>query len=228
MRTVTLTKNRQMAYVLTKSDISRISGLLLEYKISTRIEVECGDDIKLHPSDIAELLDLSNTGERKITKIHWQDDYRSSPWDFSLEFSFRRYLPVVLEVKGPDDQATLLFKKVLEVVDSTRQWYSWGAVARQYTPFLTGISGGLFIACVLGIATGIRRDVALTWIAPAYMAMARQSIFALFFPVGIFEIGKGAEERAKFEKRRTFLFGGVGLAILVSILANAISHRLGF
>lgn len=232
-------RERSHAMVLTADDIAAIVRLLGAAYEGLTIAASCSDGSKLSTADAKELLEYENPRFRRIESLRIRSGEivedgcvlmisgrTDSTWGFSIS--------------DDDDKRALALANELEKrLNDCKPWYS---ILTRISPMVAfwAIAFTLLVISTWWrvLATGhfptasnISYVELIYFVAPLVLAYVLIFSYAdrgwrWLFPTVWFCIGRQNREFEKRARVRYWIFGGVGLAIIVSVLANLISHML--
>ena len=191
-----------------------------------KIRVECVRGLTLHPQNVEEVTEISNVGRTEINAITFSSPYGSSP-DAEITFDRVDSPSIRLDISGDDADVSRVGLEFERVVEQCRSWH-WPTAKLQPMLFTVMLPMTFLLAATFVIAIHIKGSFAIS-VASGSVLLIMWIVFSkLFFPRCIFVIGKGADAIRVYSARRTQLFSGVGLTLVVGIILAFIVHRIGW
>ncbi len=204
----------------------------LEYTV----RLSDGSSITCDSAD--EVLGVQNSRERRITSIWMDTPYRSEP-RIEVKLNTEWYSdPVEYEVAGSEKDVFHSYDRLREYFSGVRQWYSFIAKPGlrmwfAFQAFLVLIFGfsTYWLERLLGIELSANLGASILLSLGGFWTISLVVVLCFFalrkwlLPTGIFAIGDGVDRYSGIVTARKVIGGGIILALLVSLLASAISAQ---
>jgi len=226
------------AYILDAlvlQDIWESAKNFLDSDVTT--EISFSDVHRIESDTLSDALEDSIIRAYVMTAVTLSGkNYRVEPARrFSLNARSETFLsPLWVEIEGRHEDCRGLGSRIEELLLAKRQWYSplipsgtasdvvviVVALAAAFAIPLSAAYAILGNSRMMGIAAAI--ELSLTWPIIWLLHSARK----FFFPQLIVSIGRSAEAGSRAKSARTFLFGGVLVALLVGVAGSLIANFL--
>lgn len=188
------------AFVLREREIQRICSLLERDGKDAEIKVECVGGLTLKPADVSALLDIPNVGDTEMQSISFRTPYIGLLIDQKAWIMFDRTNsnPIRYSIEGEQEEVLKISRKFDEIVSLTSIAGGWFSIDNVYQFILKLlIVWGVLVGVLIGVIFAIKnyhRAFCVTASVFLLVLLLEQSIWKYFYPVGQFEIGKGADQ----------------------------------
>lgn len=236
------TKRRSLriAFVLDESALEQLVKVLGGAcgKLNFAIELSDGSSIQLE--DMKQLLDFPNRASRAICSLRIIGEQETRPWEglraeVRLDPSSAFLEAAKYEVEGQDDKQVLgLAEELEDFFESIGQSYSVLAYSSPTTYAITFLCWAIGTA-LLVIGSMISYKHEHPHLASASLIVADLLLFGILFPkwirkkcfpAGVFALGDGKKRYQSVLTRRRFIFGAIGLTLLISFIGSLLATLL--
>ena len=224
-----LEKTWKANYVFGREEATLIEGLFSSVGQVAKICVKCRGGLTLNPVSYCELLAIINSGRSQIASIGFSVPYTCG-FDLAIVFSDDAYRPISFEVSGEQAEVLRINTEVEQIVEHCKTRYAFitSLCHPEVLIIISGIVGTLLVIGGLSLLQMHRTLFSLVAFVAATVAFIWRRLLTYFFPLVIFKIGKGVDSVGVYERRRSYGFGGVMLAVIAGIIAAVITQRMGF
>ena len=230
----------KIAFVLDEKKFRQLDALIKDLTDSDNLEyrVSLSDGSSITCESADEVLGVQNSRERRITSIWMDTPYRSEP-RIEVKLNTEWYSdPVEYEVAGSEKDVFHSYDRLREYYSGVRQWYSFIAKPglRMWFAFqaflgLILVFSGYWLERLLGIELSanlgalILFSVGGFWTISLVVYLCFYALRKWLLPTGIFAIGDSIDRYNGIVIARKVIGGSIILALLVSLLASAISAQ---
>lgn len=239
--------NTKIKHSLTvdKDGLRSIQKFISKQYKHTEFTANCVDGSILETDNIEEIIDFENPNYRRITEIVFEAQNDSSNWSSSERATLKiesqngglsrifNEVSISLNVRSEsDEKAVFVVKEIRSLLKEMRPWYNLFARTSIFAVY-----GLIWIICCvivtvllfMGLITSDTGTISISsliainvsgTIGLGLLDYVRASLFPMIF----FDIGRQNRKMEQIKFWRKLIFGSIGLALLISILANILSR----
>ena len=230
--------------IVDKDGLRTIQKFISKQYKHTEFTANCVDGSILETDNIEEIIDFGNPNYRRITEIVFEAQNDSSNWSSSEEITLKiesqsgwsKIFPdtsISLDVRSEsDEKAVFIVKEIRDLLKEMKPGYDLFAQTSIWMVF--GLIWVIFCVIItaaqfMGFISFNRDTVSLSSVVSLNVSLAvvlglLDYVRASLFPMIFFHIGRQKRKMERIKFWRKLVFGSIGLALLISILANILSR----
>lgn len=220
------------AFILTSSQAKKLWDIFYSYNLIVYATVSCSDGMIRKFDSCENLMMFENSKRSEILSIEFSAK-GNEPYMYSeISFGERYHLPISGYIHGEESKVSELRTKILDVIESTKAWYSWlskfdlfyfwmplfiisGIIfnltnvtksSSEALPLKAAILGLVILVSIVGIIS------LLIW--------GTSFLKKRFFPISAFSIGQGESRVHHLEQIRWVVIVGFIVGVVSSIVTT--------